>query len=466
MFAPKVSKKYWEDLIFRYNKYLKEKKGEAEEDKNSNELDIANNKLLYGILESSISKDIKEPFDILLKGKEYKNCLLLYIRNIINKNDNKKEKFSMGNFFNQPSDEDRIIDLINKIKNNENNENFYELMKIINLLVKERINESKIIEAVCILLSVNQIILSIKLLIGLDQYELAYYLMDISQNYLYEDIIYINLMKNSIKSNKYNNHIELINICPNKKIKILLYKLMLNSNIKLEGKEEKEYNELITNAKKDYNNDKEMDIFLKLNNNYKDSLTEIVNKYYDILLEKIFDENINIETLTDINSLFNVLRIYNFNFKLNSNKKTKENTHKKILLIIIFLETLNKNCTSVKSLIDKFLKFSKVEEINELDENEKIIVSLGNDFYKSINNESLFNINFNLHLTLRKNVNLKKIQNNFNTTLKENQYGCVNSLNRFNCDLENKFYFHHSSLKNKILEMNKYIQIIDEINDN
>jgi len=466
MFAPKVSKKYWEDLIFRYNKYLKEKKGEAKEDKNSNELDIANNKLLYGILESSISKDIKEPFDILLKGKEYKNCLLLYIRNIINKNDNKKEKFSMGNFFNQPSDEDRIIDLINKIKNNENNENFYELMKIINLLVKERINESKIIEAVCILLSVNQIILSIKLLIGLDQYELAYYLMDISQNYLYEDIIYINLMKNSIKSSKYNNHIELINICPNKKIKILLYKLMLNSNIKLEGKEEKEYNELITNAKKDYNNDKEMDIFLKLNNNYKDSLTEIVNKYYDILLEKIFDENINIEALTDINALFNILRIYNFNFKLNSNKKTKENTHKKILLIIIFLETLNKNCTSVKSLIDKFLKFSKVEEINELDENEKIIVSLGNDFYKSINNESLFNINFNLHLTLRKNVNLKKIQNNFNTTLKENQYGYVNSLNRFNCDLENKFYFHHSSLKNKILEMNKYIQIIDEINDN
>jgi hypothetical protein len=153
----------------------------------------------------------------------------------------------MGNFFNEPSDEDRIIDLINKIKNNENNEYFYELMKIINLLIKERINESKIIEAVCILLSVNQIILSIKLLIGLDEYELAYYLMDISQNYLYEDIIYINLMKNSIKSGKYNNHIELINICPIKKIKILLYKLILNSNIKLEGKEEKEYNELLKN---------------------------------------------------------------------------------------------------------------------------------------------------------------------------------------------------------------------------
>ena len=153
-----------------------------------------------------------------------------------------------------------------------------------------------------------------------------------------------------------------------------------------------------------------MDIFLKLNNNYKDSLPEIVNKYYDILLENIFDENINIETLININALFNILRIYNFNIKLNPSKNTKENIHKKILLIIIFLETLNKNCISIKSLIDKFLKFSKVKEINELDENEKIIVSLGNDFYKSINNESLFNINFNLHLTLRKNVNLKKIQ--------------------------------------------------------
>ena len=238
---------------------------------------------------------------------------------------------------------------------------------------------------------------------------------------------------------------------------------MLNSNIKLEGKEEKEYNELITNAKKDYNNDKEMDIFLKLNNNYKDSLTEIVNKYYDILLEKIFDENINIETLTDINSLFNVLRIYNFNFKLNSNKKTKENTHKKILLIIIFLETLNKNCTSVKSLIDKFLKFSKVEEINELDENEKIIVSLGNDFYKSINNESLFNINFNLHLTLRKNVNLKQIHNNFDKMIKEKNIGNINLLNIFSCQPNNKFYLHNSYKKNKVLEMNKYIQIIEDI---
>jgi hypothetical protein len=290
--------------------------------------------------------------------------------------------------------------------------------------------------------------------------------MDISQNCLYEDIIYINLMKNSIKSGKYNNHIELINICPIKKIKILLYKLMLNSNIKLEGKEEKEYNELLNIAKKDYINDKEMDIFLKLNNNYKDSLPEIVNKYYDILLENIFDENINIETLININALFNILRIYNFNIKLNPSKNTKENIHKKILLIIIFLETLNKNCISIKSLIDKFLKFSKVKEINELDENEKIIVSLGNDFYKSINNESLFNINFNLHLTLRKNVNLKKIQDNFNKTLKEKMNGCVNILNRFNCDFENKFYFHHSSLKNKILDTNKYIQIIDEIIDN
>ena len=457
MFSPKVSKKYWEDLIIRYNKYLKENKND-EEHKNS-ELNISNDKLLYNLLESSITQDINQPFNLLLKEKEYKSCLLLYVKNIITKN-KKNENMNNNIFFNDLDDEDRIIELINRIKNNENNDNFYELMNIINLLVKEKINENKKIEAACILLSVNQIILTIKLLIRLDEIELAFYLMDITQNYLYEDIIYINLMKNSLKLSNYKNHISLINLCTNKKIKIFLYQLLLNNNIELENNEQKCFNELIKELKNN-NNDKEINIFLNIKNNSKEFLYNIINKYFDILLEQILDENIKFETLKEINELFNVLRVYNFDINLINNKK--DNYAKKLLLIIIFLEILNKNCFCIKLLVDKYLKLFKIDEINNMNENEKIIISLGNDLYKNINNESLFNINFNLHLTLRKSANLKQIQKNFDKMIRENNLGNVNILNRFNCEPDNKFYLNNSNMKNIIFEINKYIRINDNI---
>ena len=54
MFAPKVSKKYWEEMVIRYNQHLKEEKNEEDKDK-----------LLYTLLESSITKDIKESLDLL-----------------------------------------------------------------------------------------------------------------------------------------------------------------------------------------------------------------------------------------------------------------------------------------------------------------------------------------------------------------------------------------------------------------
>ena len=452
-------------MIIRYNKYIKEKKDEnEEEEQKNNQLNIENNKLLYGILESSITKDIKTPFNLLLKEKEYKNCLLLYLRNIICKNE--KQENNNNFLFGELNEEDRIIELINNIKNNENNENYEELIKIINLLVKEKIVENKKIEAVCILLSINQIILAIKLLIRLDENELAFYLMDITKNYQYEDIIFINLMKNSLKLSNYKNHISLINLCPNKKIKIYLYKLMINNSIILESKEQKEYEDLIKTVTKNnqsIENNNEINIFLNLNNNFKDNLSKIINKYFDILMKDIFDENIRYENLKEINEMFNILRLYNFCNKIDNKKK--DNVYNKILLIIIFLETLNKNCFCIKLMVEKFLKFSKTEEINELEENAKIIISLGNDLYKNINNESLFNVNFNLHLSLRKSINLKQIQNNFDKMLKNKDLGSINILNRFICDLDNKFYFHNSFVKTKIFEMNKYIQIIEYLNN-
>ena len=137
---------------------------------------------------------------------------------------------------------------------------------------------------------------------------------------------------------------------------------------------------------------------------------------------------------------------------------------KKIILIIIVIETLNKNCVSVKLLINRFLKLSNKENINDLDENEKMIISLGNYFYKSIKNESLFNVNFNLNLTLRHNINYEKIRDDYNNKIKESNDNDIDILNRFSCDLYNKFYLHSSNIKNEILEVNKYIQIINDIN--
>ena len=210
--------------------------------------------------------------------------------------------------------------------------------------------------------------------------------------------------------------------------------------------------------KNNNNSDNEINIFLNLEKNFNDYLNEIINKYFDILLNEIYDENIKYENLKEINEIFNVLRIYNFNYN-------KVDISNKILLIIIFLETLNKNCFCVKLLVEIFLKFSKTEDINELGENEKVIISLGNDLYKSIKNESLFNINFNLHSTLRKNVNLKMIQNNYDKMIKDKNLGNVNILNRFSCVLDTKFYLINFYVKTKIFEINKYMQIIDDLNN-
>ena len=448
MFAPKVSKKYWEDLIIRYNQHL-------------NEENNKDDKILFKLLESSITKDIKDSLNLLQKQKEYENCLLLYIRNMINKKEkiNDKEGNSKINFLEDINEEERINNLINQIKNDKNGENYFELMNIINLSVIDKLSEYKIIEAVCIFLSVNQISLAIKLLISLAQFELAFYLMDISKEYLYEDIIYMNLLKQSIKINNYKNHLKLINICENKKIKIRMYKQLLNNKIDLESKDKIEFDNLI-NEIKNNNKDNEIDIFLNLNNNFEKYICEIVDKYYINLLTQLYAEKLKIETLIEINELFNELRIYNLDIQVKNDKK--KCIMKKIILIIIILETLNNNCTSVKILINKFLKISNVQNINELDENEKLIISIGNYFYKSIKNESLFNINFNLNLSLKKNVNFGKLKEDFNKDMKNSKLKKIDILNRFRCDLYNKFFLHTSNKKNIVLESNKFIEIFQE----
>ena len=292
------------------------------------------------MLESSITRDIKDSINILQEQKEFDYCLLLYVKNMINKSKQAKDKESDNNFnfFDDLNEEEKINDLINQINNDKNGENYLELMRIIHLSAKDKLSENKIIEAACIFLSINQITLTIKLLISLSQFELAFYLMDISQDYLYEDIIYIYLLKHSIKMNNYRNHILLINICPNKKIKIKLYQLLVNKNIKLEPKELKEYNDLINEIKNNNDKDNEINLFLKFNNNIGETLPEIIEKHYNNLLKELYEEKLKIETLIEINELFNVIRIYNFEIDL-KNENKKINVKKKILLIIIFLET-------------------------------------------------------------------------------------------------------------------------------
>ena len=453
MFAPKVSQKYWENLVIRYNQHLIEEKNDNNDDR-----------ILYKLLESSITKDIKDSLVLLEKQKEYENCLLLFVKNIFNKIVKVKEENDNNDFklIGEANEEENINNLINQINNDKSGENYTELMKIINLSVKDKLSENKIIKAVCIFLSVNQITLAIKLLISLTQNELAFYLMDISQDYLYEDIIYINLLKQSIKMHNYKNYVQLIHICQNKKIKAKLYELLINQKIQLESKEQNDFNELLNDFKKNNNKntDKEIDIFLNLNDNIEKFLPEIIDKYYNILLTELYDEKLKIETLFEINQLFNELRIYDINVEIKINKKI--NIKKKILLILIILETLNNNCTSIKLLINEFLKISNINNINELDENEKMIINIGNYCYKSINNQSLLNINFNLNLSLKKNINFEKIREDLNIEIKKNKN--IDIINRFRCDLYNKFFLHSSNIKNNILEANKYILIINEYN--
>ena len=211
---------------------------------------------------------------------------------------------------------------------------------------------------------------------------------------------------------------------------------------------------------KNNNKDNEIDIFLNLNNNFEKYICEILDKYYNNLLTQLYAEKLKIETLIEINELFNELRIYNLDIQVKNDKK--KCIMKKIILIIIILETLNNNCTSVKLLINKFLKISNVQNINELDENEKLIISIGNYFYKSIKNESLFNINFNLNLSLKKNVNFGKLKEYFNKDMKNSKLKKIDILNRFRCDLYNKFFLHTSNKKNIVLEANKFIEIFQE----
>ena len=462
MFAPKVSQKYWENLVLRYNQYLNEEK------KNNNDNNNNDDIILYKLLETSITKDIKDSLVLLEKQKEYDNCLLLFVKNIFNKSIKTKEENDLNDFkiMDEDDDEEKINNLIKQINNDKSGENYAELMKIINLSVKDKLSENKIIEAVCIFLSVNQITLAIKLLISLTQYELAFYLMDISQDYLYEDIIYINLLKQSIKMNKYKNYVQLIHICQNKKIKAKLYKLLINQKIQLELKEKNDFNELLNDFKKNNNKDKNKDneigIFLNLNDDLEKFIPEIIDKYYNILLTELYDEKLKIETLLELNELFNELRIYDINIEIKINKKI--NIKKKILQILIILETLNNNCASIKLLINEFLKISNVNNINELDENEKMIINIGNYFYKSINNQSLLNINFNLNLSLKKNINFEKIREDLNKEIKKDKNKNMDIIYRFSCDLYNKFFLYSSNIKNNILEANKYIQIINEFN--
>ncbi len=92
-----------------------------------------------------------------------------------------------------------------------------------------------------------------------------------------------------------------------------------------------------------------------------------------------------------------------------------------------------------------------------------MIIGIGNYFYKSIKNESLFNVNFNLNLSLKNNINFEKIRKNFNNEIQKIQNSNdINILKRFCCDLFNKFYLHYSNIKNEILEANKYIEIIND----
>ena len=439
MFAPKVSQNYWEELVVRYNTFLNKSDNSEDVENNSNE-----NKLLYGLLESSITNNANKCLDLLLKEKDFESCFLLYIKNNIDciKKESKKNKFIFNDV------EEKINELINNIKVNENIDKISDLMKIIFSVVAEKISCNKILEGACIFLSVNQINLAIKLLIRLNELEIAYYLMDITDNDLYKDIIFINLLRNSIANYNTNNHLELIKLCKNNKVKIFLYQILINNNIKFD---ENEYQNLL-------NNENGSDLEIQIIKNLYESkdfinlnfLEEKINDNYTTLLAEILDENLKFDTLFKINKLLNVCIIMN--------DLTQKTFYRKIFMIIIFIEILNNNSLCTKLLINKYLKIFNVSQLDKLNENEKNIISLGNYFYKSVHNESLFNLNYNLQMSLNSNISLENIKKNYIDIIK-NSGKEGELINRFSCDLDDINILDQKNDNRINFELNKYIQI-------
>jgi hypothetical protein len=131
---------------------------------------------------------------------------------------------------------------------------------------------------------------------------------------------------------------------------------------------------LIIDFKKNKDKDNEIDIFLNLCDNVEKYLPEIIDKYYTILLKELYDEKLEVETLLELNELFNVLIIYDINIESKNNKmeEIKQENNEKIEDNQELIKENKEEGQENKNNEKEEIKIEKKEDNNSPIENQKV----------------------------------------------------------------------------------------------
>ena len=406
--APNVSVNYWEKLTKDYAKFL--------EEKDSKEKNINQNEKIINFLNCN---DNSFYIYECIKNKDFNSAKIVWMTKKIKEINSKKINENNNKNLLKIKDFDDL-----ELKLNNSEENKY-LNSIIYEIVKENLLNGFNIFACCSFLSIKNINLALKTLIRTNELIMAYILMIITNNKLFEYEIYLGFLISLIKIGNYEKQIDLINYVKNKNIKIFLF-VFLKKYVQIKENEKKEFENLL--------NSNEINLMMKLiiNNNYEEIFNKI-NEYFEILVENISNFNLNEINLLNIIEMFRFNKI--FDWEEINKKNLLQNFYLKILLLGLFYEILNKNLKNIFIIVNEIFLLN----VN-LNERESIIFNLSL--------KCLFNFSKNKYEKIKEKIkekidlkkiedknieNIQKIQNNFNNF---KNY----EIKKYTCDNLNKFY--------------------------
>ena len=394
--APNVSLNYWKFLTREYTKFCEKKNNEN---------------LLFSSL---ISNDSEISINELIKRKEFEEAKLVWASRLNKKN----EEIELKNE-NDDSNED-----LNKILFND------EIIN--NIFYKDCINNLFLGNPILCcnnFLILNDTNNAIKCLIQTNQIEIAYLLMKITNNFLYNNEIINAIFENKKNSSSNDDLKDLIN-SSNNSINKLLLSYKINPPIPIGklleiNKNEEFFNLILENNKKEIIN-----IFMK------ESEILINNLYNNNNNEKIDEENLN-----KIYKLLEIIKQFEINFE-----EIEKNEFSRIIIIVLILECFNNNYKSLTCLIIEFLLSNKFLIENIFDKKGIDFIYNYIQFEKNYNkSEYLINEDKIKFLSQFLNDSNKNFNINEIKTLIKNFKNFENK--KFLCDDEiNKFYFIKSEL--------------------
>ena len=398
--APHVSKDYWKYLINRYENYCKEENKEKE---------------IYSEL---LNNDYNSLVSELISRKDYEDAKLIYLC----KSNKKLEK-----------EKPEIKDDINEIDDNIINKIQIELEqnKDINSLIENSANDFLVQGSP--IFACNSFLMKgdyknvIKCLIQSFNIELAFILMKISRNYIYNNEIISFLYDKMKKSNNISSLI-VHSQCPYNKY---IYLKKLN--------EEKLFN----------SNEKDLITQYIMTNNLEKIYTEFI-QLSNIFINSLCDSNkLSENNIKEILKIIDVIKELELNFD-----ELKTNISQRLIIIVLLIETLNFNYLSCICLITEFIGTKKINFSNENDIKSlsyiiNFIKYCKNSTFNPIYND--YNLSYEIISLINKNI--KKV--NIKGKYKEN-YTIFSSLkdkfcNKFLCDFQLKRFFF---LRNEILPTN------------